>query len=77
VPGQEEIAVIRNICVYTLLMLIFAFAGTALARPETPVTGARPLPAFDAVAEEGSGEGAGGRHFDAALPGRGALRGAT
>ena len=35
---QKEVAVLRSICVYTLLMLVFAFVGTALARPETSVT---------------------------------------
>jgi hypothetical protein len=39
--------VIRNICVYTLLMLIFAFVGTALARPETALTWAGPLSTFE------------------------------
>ena len=38
---------LRSICVYTLLMLVFAFVGTALARPETSVTGPRPLPTFE------------------------------
>jgi hypothetical protein len=38
--------VLKNICVYTLLMLVLAFAGTALARPETVAPLLRQLPIF-------------------------------
>ena len=38
---------LRNICVYTLVMLVLAFIGTALARPETAAGLARQLPTFE------------------------------
>jgi hypothetical protein len=38
---------LRNICVYTLLMLGAAFAGTALARPDSPAADERQLPIFE------------------------------
>jgi hypothetical protein len=41
--------VLRDICLYTLLMLALAFAGTALARPRTIATAADGLPASGAM----------------------------
>jgi hypothetical protein len=45
----EEVSVLKNICIYTLLLMVLAFIGTALARPEGAVTGARPLPQFQVM----------------------------
>jgi hypothetical protein len=42
-----EVSVLRNICVYTLVLLVLAFIGTALARPETAASLARQLPTFE------------------------------